>query len=102
MYVHGRKCWFCGHYGLLKLSDKRVWCGSCRKKYSLQKLKRDLNALYYFYLEVSARKCAKELKIGYNAVSRRYKIFRKAIIEYSEQEFKKLHGKLEADEAYFG
>jgi len=102
MYVHGRKCWFCNHYGLLKLNDKRVWCGSCRKKYSLQKLKRDLNVLYYFYLEVSARKCAKELKISYSAVSRRYKIFRKAIIEYSEQEFKRLHGKLEADETYFG
>ena len=28
--------------------------------------------------------------------------FRKAIVQYSEQEFRKLNGKIEADESYFG
>ena len=42
MYVHGRKCWFCGNYGLSRLRDKRVWCSACRTKYGLKKLKRDL------------------------------------------------------------
>lgn len=102
MYVHGRKCWFCGSYGLSRLADKRVWCSSCRKKYSLHKLKRDLEVLYYFYLEVSARKCAQELHFDYQTVSSRYSQYREAIIEYSEQEFKKLRGLVEADESYFG
>lgn len=102
MYVHGRKCWFCGNYGLSRLSDKRVWCGSCRTKYSLRKLRRDLKVLYYFYLEVSARKCAKELNLSYNTVSKRYATIRQAIVAYSEQEFRKLNGKIEADESYFG
>ena len=102
MYVHGRKCWFCNNYGLSRLADKRVWCSHCRTKYSLRKLKKDLSVLYYFYLEVSARKCARELKLSYNTVSKRYSLFRKAIIRYSEQEFRKLNGKIEADESYFG
>lgn len=102
MYVHGRKCWFCGSYGLSRLQDRRVWCSSCRKKYSLAKLKRDLRVLYYFYLEVSARKCALEMNLSYKTVSNRYSQYRNAIMDYSEKEFKKLRGLVEADESYFG
>jgi transposase len=102
MYVHGRKCWFCGKYGLLRLGDKRVKCKSCHKKYSLLKLKRDLNVLYYFYLEVSARKCERELQLNYKTVANRYTLFRKAIVLFCNQEFKILHGEIEADESYFG
>ena len=53
-------------------------------------------------MEVSARKCASELKLSYNSVSKRYAVYRKAIMEYSEHEFKKLKGLVEADESYFG
>jgi transposase len=102
MYVHGRKCWFCGNYGLSRLADKRIKCKNCKKKYSLRKLQTDLKVLYYFYLEVSARKCAKEMRLDYETVAKRYTAFRKAIVEYSEQEFKKLRGLVEADESYFG
>ncbi|MFH1750766.1 MAG: IS1595 family transposase [Candidatus Micrarchaeota archaeon] len=68
----------------------------------MRKLQRDLQVLYYFYLEVSARKCAQELGLSYKTVSKRYADFRNAIINYSEQEFKKLRGLVEADESYFG
>lgn len=102
MYVHGRKCWFCSSYGLIRLGDSRVKCKNCRKPYSLKKLKRDLDILYYFYLEVSARKCAKELGMNYRTVSKRYMQYRKAILLYTEQEFTKLSGLIEADESYFG
>lgn len=102
MYIHGRKCWFCGNYGLSRLNDKRVWCSACRKKYSLRKLQTDLKVLYYFYLEVSARKCAHELGVDYETVSKRYAAYREAITAYLSAEFKKLCGKIEADESYFG
>lgn len=102
MYVHGRKCWFCGKYGLFHLHDKRVKCKTCHTKYSLKKLKTDLSVLYYFYLEVSARKCAHELKLNYRTVSKRYMQYRKAILRYTENEFEKLKGLIEADESYFG
>src|SRR3989338_5952444 len=64
MYFLGRKCIFCNKYGLYKLKDKRVKCKHCKKYYSLKKLRRDLQILYYFYLEISARRAAKELEIN--------------------------------------
>jgi transposase len=84
------------------LADNRIWCSSCRQKYSLKRLKRDLKVLYYFYLEVSARKCANELGLSYKTVAKRYATYRNAIVQFSEQEFKKLRGLVEADESYFG
>lgn len=102
MFEHGKKCWFCGNYGLSRLKDKRVKCSKCRRPYSLRKLQRDLKVLYYFYLEVSARKCARETRLSYNSVAKRYAMFRELIIQYLDAEFKKLCGRIEADESYFG
>lgn len=53
-------------------------------------------------MEVSARKCANELRISYKTVAARYAAYRNAIIKYTKQEFKKLKGLVEADESYFG
>lgn len=102
LFTRGLRCWFCGSVGLSRLLDKRVWCSACRSKYSLRKLKRDLKILYYFYLEVSARKCARELGLNYKTITKRYMQYRKAILLHSENEFRKLSGKIEADESYFG
>ena len=81
MYFLGRKCIFCNKYGLYKLKDKRVKCKHCKKYYSLLKLKRDIQILYYFYLEVSARKTSKELNLNYKTVQSRFMQFRKLIAE---------------------
>ncbi|HJX50745.1 MAG TPA: IS1595 family transposase [Candidatus Nanoarchaeia archaeon] len=102
MYFLGRKCIFCNKYGLYKLADKRVKCKHCNKKYSIQKVRKDLQILYYFYLEISARKAANELEINYNVVHRKFMYFRKCIAEYCNNEARKLYGELELDESYFG
>jgi len=101
-YFEGKTCIFCDKYGLYRLADKRVKCKHCNKKYSLIQLKRDMLVLYYFYLEISARKAAKELNLDYDTVQSRFMQFRKAIAEYCNQEAKKLNGELELDESYFG
>ena len=102
MYFLGRKCIFCNKYVLYRLADKRVKCKHCKRYYSLKKLRRDLEILYYFYLEVSARKASKELDIDYGVVHRKFMQFRKLIAEHCNQEAKKLNGELEIDESYFG
>jgi len=102
MYFLGRKCIFCDKYGLYRLADKRVKCKHCNKRYSLFKLRRDLEVLYYFYLEVSARKTAKELNLDYETIQSRFMQFRKDIGDYCNKEAKKLDGELELDETYFG
>ena len=73
-----------------------------QKYYSINKLKRDLQILYYFYLEISARRAANELNLDYGVVHRKFMQFRKKIADYCNQEAKKLNGELELDESYFG
>ena len=102
MYFLGRKCIFCNKYGLYKLNDKRVKCKHCKQKYSLTKLKRDLQILYYFYLEISARRAANELNLDYGVIHRRFMHFRKCISNYCNNEAGKSKGEFELDESYFG
>ena len=101
-YFEGKSCIFCNKYGLYKLADKRVKCKHCGKRYSLSKLKKDMLILYYFYLEISARKTAKELKLNYKTIQDRFMKFRKLIAVSCNQEEKKLNGEIEIDESYFG
>ena len=58
--------------------------------------------MYYFYLEVSVRRTARELKLSYGSVQLRFMHFRKYITKYCLEEAKKLNGELELDETYFG
>jgi len=81
-YFEGKTCIFCDKYGLYRLADRRVKCKRCNKKYSLSKLKRGLLILYYFYLEISARKASKELSLNYKTIQSRFMHFRKKIAEY--------------------
>ena len=101
-YFEGKKCLFCGNYKIYRLKDKRLKCKNCKKYYSIKKLKRDLELLYYFYLEISARRAAKELQLNYKSVHKRFMDFRKLIYNYQNNESKKLNGELELDESYFG
>ena len=101
-YFLGRKCIFCGKNKIYKLKDKRIKCKNCNKYYSLKKLKKDLIILYYFYLEISARRAANELNLEYKSVHKKFMQFRKLISDYCNQEAKKLNGELELDESSFG
>ena len=101
-YFLGRKCIYCYKNRLYRLADKRVKCKHCNKKYSLNKLKRDMIILYYFYLEISARKASKELKLNYKTIQSRFMQFRRKIAEYCNQEARELNGEVEIDESYFG
>jgi len=101
-YFEGKTCIFCDKYWLYKLKNKKVKCKHCKKYYSLNKLKRDMQVLYYFYLELSARKTAKELVINYRLIHRKFMQFRKLIAEYCNNQAEKLNGELELDESYFG
>jgi transposase len=102
MYFLGRKCIFCDKYGLYRLADKRVKCKHCNKKYSLQKLQDDMQILYYFYLEISARKTTRELDFRYKSIHKKFMEFRKSIADYCNAEAKRLDGEIEMDESYFG
>jgi transposase len=101
-YFLGRKCVYCDSNKLYKLKDRRIKCKQCGKKYSLTQLRKEMLALYYFYLELSASKTRDELEIDYGVVHRKFMRFRKSIAGYCNAEAKKLNGELELDESYFG
>ena len=101
-YFEGKTCVYCGNYGLYRLADKRVKCKNCNLKYSLTKLKKDLKILYYFYLEISAKKTADEMNLDYGVIHRKFMQFRKSIATYCNVQAKKLNGEIEMDESYFG
>jgi len=101
-YFLGRKCIFCDRNALYKLGDQRMKCKQCGKKYSLNKLRKVMSLLYYFYLELSASKTANELGINYGVVHSWFMQFRKSIAVYCNAEAKKLNGEIEMDESYFG
>ena len=66
------------------------------------RLRRDLQVLRYFALELSANRAASELGLSYKTVRSRYMFFRRKIAEHLEENFRKLRGELEIDETYFG
>lgn len=100
--LNGKKCFYCGKYGLYRLHDNRLKCKHCKSYYSLNKLRKDINILYYFYLEVSAHKTAKELNLSYRTVLNSYMFFREMIAKYLNEQFTKMRGHIELDETYFG
>ena len=100
--LRGRKCVYCGAYNMYRLADGRVKCRCCRRVYSLKKLRRDLEILHYFSLELSANRAANELGVSYKTVRSQYMLFRLRLAEHLEENFRKLRGELEIDETYFG
>ena len=98
-YFLGRKCIFCDNNQLYRLRDNRIKCKQCNNYYSIQKLRTDMMVLYYFYLEISARKAANELELNYKTIQDRFMRFRKKIAVYCNQEARKLNGELEIDES---
>ena len=100
--LRGNKCVFCKSYKTYKLKDKRIKCGNCKQKYSINKIKKELNILYYFYIDISARKASRELGLSYRTVHSKYMSYRYKIADYLHEQFKKLGGEVEMDESYFG
>ena len=90
--LEGRMCIFCVKWSVYRLADGRVKCKSCRRLYSIKRLKRDIDILYHLYLEVSANKAAAELDLSYNTVHDRYMFFREKSVEYLDSNFRKLSG----------
>lgn len=102
MFLSGRRCIKCGKYNTYKLKNMRIKCKDCKTYYSLNKIRNTTNILYFFYLELSARKAATELNMSYKTVSAKYMHFRRLIKEYLDEQFTAMNGELELDESYFG
>ncbi len=100
--ISGKQCPKCADPKLYQISDKRFKCSKCHYKFSKNKFYDDLILLHYFSLEIPANKASKDLKWNYRKVGSRYKKYREEILDYLNEEYKKLSGDIECDESYFG
>ncbi len=55
-----------------------------------------------FEISVSAKVAAEQTDLNYNTVLHAFDIFRRLILEHSDNEFRMFQGEIEVDEAYFG
>jgi transposase len=105
-----RFCLGCGRNGLLILSDGRYKCRFCGVRFNdftqtyLSGLKLGFRQVawlvYYFSLELSARRSAKELGVNYKTAYRFFELIRGAIVR--DDCLTGLCGEVELDETYVG
>lgn len=86
-YYNGNQCIYCDNEKIYSLSDGRIKCARCQKKYSLKKMRADLQILYLFTLEVPANRCAHEMNCNYNNIKRRYNFFREKIAKFCNKDY---------------
>jgi len=98
----GEICKSCGHKNLYHYKDQRVKCTNCSDRYFLKTSFLELWTLYYFSIESTANKTAKELKLNYRTVLTRFNNYRRVILQYQDNHFQLLSGEIECDESYFG
>ena len=100
--IAGQKCSQCHSTRLYRLQDHRYKCAQCSLKINIQRLRRDLQLVHYFSLEIPANKAAKDLQLSYRTVHQQYAKYRQEIVRFLEQESRPLSGEIECDESYFG
>ncbi len=83
-YYNGVKCFHCGGEHIYRLSDGRIKCGSCLKRYSLSRLRNEFSALHYFSLEINCRKASNDLGLNYKTVYKIYKRLRLLLAEHCD------------------
>ena len=100
--VRGRKCIFCGSFGVYRTRRGYVKCGRCKRQKSLKQLRREIAIITGFYQRQPAYRLATDLGLDYQSITRVYQRMREAIYHVAELEGGKLKGEIEMDESYFG
>lgn len=98
----GRKCVFCHHRKVWRTRRGYVKCRFCKRQKGLRKLQRELKILVGFHQQQTARQCALDTGVGYQAAERVYRRLRELLTHLCEIEGAKMSGEIELDEAYFG
>ena len=101
-FSRGRKCIFCGSFGVYRTRRGYVKCRQCKRQKSLKQLRREIAIITGFYQRQPAYRLATDLGLDYQSVTLVYQRIREAIYHVAELEGGKLKGEIEMDESYFG
>ncbi len=80
-------CIFCNNKKLYHLKTGQVKCASCKKKFSLKKIEKDLSIINAFCQNKTANQASIDLNINYITVKNRYEILRNEIALYLEEQY---------------
>ena len=80
----------------------RYRCRQCGWRYRPDRLRRELQILRYFCLEISAHRVARELGMSQLPIWQRFMAYRRWMARLAAAEARPLAGELECDESYFG
>lgn len=109
----GRKhCIRCSYRKLWKLSDGRLECVRCHKRFSLRtdtylnshtlSLDQWFELIWWFVYDFTPHRVAEEVHGDQRFIHRIFATIREAICDYEEAEMEKLIGTVEVDETYIG
>ena len=103
-FLRGKKCVFCGSFKVSKTARGYVRCRNktCGKQKSLKRIRMEMAIVRGFYQQQPAYRLATDLDTDYKTITRVYQKLREAIYHVAELEGKRLSGKVEMDESYFG
>ena len=87
MIEYHMKCIFCGNEKLYRLKSGQLKCSSCGRKFSPQKIQRDLKAIECFCKNLTVAQASKLLELNYTTVKKRYEKIRELIAQFLEQEY---------------
>jgi len=82
------KCIYCNHQKLYILKSAQFKCAKCKKKFSLKKIKTDLELIECFCENLTANQASKKVSINYMTAKKRYELFRQLIANYLEEEYR--------------
>jgi len=79
-------CSFCNSKQIYKLNNGHIKCGTCKKKYSQKKLKRDKEVIQAFCNNLTVLQTSVKLHLNYVSIQRRFKELRSLIITYLDED----------------
>jgi transposase len=82
------ECIYCHNKKLYKLQTGQLKCSGCKKKFSPNKITKELEIIQCFCDDMSVNKAAKILQLNYLTVQKRYELFRSLIANYLENEYR--------------
>jgi len=101
-FWRGNKCVFCGKRKLCRTARGYVKCLSCKGQKSLKRLRKELLILLGFVEQRPAYQVTVEYGMSYPTVAKVFRDIRILLYHQCELEGRKLSGKIEIDDAYFG
>lgn len=101
-FWRGKKCVFCGKRRVCRTKRGYIKCLFCKKQKSLKRLQKELLVLLGFVEQRPAYQVAVEYGLSYQTVARIFRDIRILLYHQCELEGRKLSGRIEIDDAYFG